>query len=669
MSGLSVSAAIAAPNPAADDTFTVGSNPIGIAMNPAGTLAVVANSGDNTASIINIGSGTVASVPVGQAPQWVAIDPAGAYAFVTNSQGTSVTRINLADTTQTTTIRLSDAPSDIVIDGSGTYAYVNVGSGPSKKADRINLTTLNVDPGFLVGTTGPLVMSANDATIYSYHTNARKYRASDGLRTDFSTNAGGVIGAGLNADGSAIFGVNSDGWVRKTLIADDTTSDFTNGVGYNTSAWAPSGNFAYAVAANSHNFYRIDLDSGGVTELASNLSIPAGVAVAADRSFGLVTSLGDNKVYRFNSIAPPPPAPSPTLTPNSVVAGSSPAMTVGFTLVQDVNSTTWYAGVSWDGWTLSTDIDAFPTISGSRVTCPFTDGEVVVDSAVLANATPVRCWLWNDNGVPKFDLELDAAASLSSPEQVTLDIQGGLITAPVIPGSYTVAGYSWNNGYVDRGQTTVNVVAGSTPSNDASANAAVLLTGSTFVQSSTMGATIENPEWLIDPGTANSVWFSWTAAGDGPALFTTCDAPSGDTVLAIYDESDLTTPLVFDDDTCGSQGRASRVELNATAGTRYLIQVSAYSPADVSDFTLSYPEPMAVAAPEEIVTTVRQSVVVPLTGSCSDVADALLAWGTGATGGWQRGWEPWVSAVGGWACSRNLVKRGDRPWVVDNSGL
>lgn len=68
---------------------------------------------------------------------------------------------------------------------------------------------------------------------------------------------------------------------------------------------------------------------------------------------------------------------------------------------------------------------------------------------------------------------------------------------------------------------------------------------------------------------------------------------------------------------------------------------------------------------------VRQGVPLPLSGTCLEVIDAEFAYGTGLTGGWQRGWEMWVGppGVGGYACIRMLVKLSGKPWRVDNAGV
>jgi DNA-binding beta-propeller fold protein YncE len=85
-------------------SFPVGASPQGIAIDPALNLAVIANSGDNTVSIVNLGTLATATVTVGHAPTAVAIDDqittaTGALgdhiAVVTNSADNSLSVIDL----------------------------------------------------------------------------------------------------------------------------------------------------------------------------------------------------------------------------------------------------------------------------------------------------------------------------------------------------------------------------------------------------------------------------------------------------------------------------------------------------------------------------------------------------------------------------------------------
>ena len=65
-----------------------------------------------------------------------------------------------------------------------------------------------------------------------------------------------------------------------------------------------------------------------------------------------------------------------------------------------------------------------------------------------------------------------------------------------------------------------------------------------------------------------------------------------------------------------------------------------------------------------------QALPMPGSGDCAAIKDADYGWGTGLTGGWTKGWEPWVNATapegqrGGWACTRALVNRGGNTWFT-----
>jgi hypothetical protein len=115
------------------------------------------------------------------------------------------------------------------------------------------------------------------------------------------------------------------------------------------------------------------------------------------------------------------------------------------------------------------------------------------------------------------------------------------------------------------------------PSNDDYANAHDLGGGSTASASGTnLDATAEPGEPDHDGFTAGpSVWYRWTAPGDGAVKIDTCGSDF-DTVLAVYTGSaiDALTPLASNDQSCGNQ---SRVRFNATGGTTYRIAVDGYA--------------------------------------------------------------------------------------------
>lgn len=79
-------------------TIAVGASPMGVAVSPRFALAVVANNGDGTASIVNLLTKTqpVPAVTTGLNPMGVAINEATGAALVANTGANTVSEINLA---------------------------------------------------------------------------------------------------------------------------------------------------------------------------------------------------------------------------------------------------------------------------------------------------------------------------------------------------------------------------------------------------------------------------------------------------------------------------------------------------------------------------------------------------------------------------------------------
>ena len=66
-------------------TIPVGSEPYGVAVDPATHTVYVTNAGDGTVSVIDAATNTVtATIPVGAYPDGVAVDPAAGTVYVTN---------------------------------------------------------------------------------------------------------------------------------------------------------------------------------------------------------------------------------------------------------------------------------------------------------------------------------------------------------------------------------------------------------------------------------------------------------------------------------------------------------------------------------------------------------------------------------------------------------
>ncbi len=108
-------------------TIDVGEVPNGVAFNPSGTRAYVANALDDTVSVINTATNTViATVPVGDNPRGVAVNPpAGTRVYVTNLLDGTLSVINSANNTVITTIPPVGVSAErVAVSGGGTRVYV-----------------------------------------------------------------------------------------------------------------------------------------------------------------------------------------------------------------------------------------------------------------------------------------------------------------------------------------------------------------------------------------------------------------------------------------------------------------------------------------------------------------------------------------------------------------
>ena len=96
-------------------TVTVGANPAGLVVNPAGTRAYVANNSSGTVSVIDTATNTVtATVTVGSFPIGVAVNPAGTRVYVANLLGTASV-IDTATNTVIATVTVGLGASGVAV--------------------------------------------------------------------------------------------------------------------------------------------------------------------------------------------------------------------------------------------------------------------------------------------------------------------------------------------------------------------------------------------------------------------------------------------------------------------------------------------------------------------------------------------------------------------------
>jgi DNA-binding beta-propeller fold protein YncE len=233
--------------PALVETITVGRQPSGLAINAAGTLALVANRASKSVSVLTIQGTTVkqvAEVPMGEEVVAVAITPDGKRAFVAKNQSAKVAVLTIDGTTVTT-----DKAQDIPV-GLGVY---NLDTTPD----------------------GHYVIAANTGT------------AGDGSSKTLSTidataNPPRTIDTTSVGDGPEGLAISPDGkWVGVPLLLGSTAGH---------KAWSYTKDGVTTL---------MSLDAAGHMALAATLptgAIPEGIAWSPDSTVLYVGNYGDRNL-------------------------------------------------------------------------------------------------------------------------------------------------------------------------------------------------------------------------------------------------------------------------------------------------------------------------------------------------------------------------------------
>lgn len=189
-----------ATNKAAIPAITVGSNPIGVAINPAGTRAYVANFGSGSVSVIDIGSNTVvATVTVGAEPELLAVTPDGNSVYVADAQDGAVDVIDTTTNTMTTKIVVNGIPVGVAVSPAGDRVYVTLAN--VAKVAVISTASKTVTTDIPVGV-NPLGVVLNPAGTTAYVAN---YGSGTVSVIDTASNAvTSSIPVGTSPDGIAI---------------------------------------------------------------------------------------------------------------------------------------------------------------------------------------------------------------------------------------------------------------------------------------------------------------------------------------------------------------------------------------------------------------------------------------------------------------------------------
>lgn len=135
-------AATAPPNgpPTIAASIRVGNGAFGVAVDPAGHTAYVANTGSNSVSAVDTASRTVTgTIAVGRHPVGIAVDPSTRTVYVTNYDDSSVSVIDIASGRVIASIGVGSHPGGVVVDADAHIAYAT--NGDSASVSVIDVTT------------------------------------------------------------------------------------------------------------------------------------------------------------------------------------------------------------------------------------------------------------------------------------------------------------------------------------------------------------------------------------------------------------------------------------------------------------------------------------------------------------------------------------------------
>jgi DNA-binding beta-propeller fold protein YncE len=358
-------------------SFPVGASPLGIAIDPALNLAVIANTGGNSVSIVNLGTLATTTVGVGNAPTSVAIDDqvttaGGALgdhiAVVTNSGDNSLSVIDLVTQTVTATkalpntstppngppvpyaiginplthrglVAFQSTNSAAIVDFTagvptiiqtiaGTLAPIGTGISPNVAVDPI-LNWAVITPGgsgtiTIVDLGRNIGLNQNTADLGRTPVVIASLSISttvQGVGIDPSTHQA------LFADPQGPNDVPAAPAVTSFSMLDDSVGSvpFTQGgipftnLGLVAAAVNPLANIGIVVNGTANNGYVLDLANDLVLQTVAGLNSPQAVAVNPLTNTAYIVNQGNNTVSVF---------PMATTTPNPLqILEMSPATT------------------------------------------------------------------------------------------------------------------------------------------------------------------------------------------------------------------------------------------------------------------------------------------------------------------------------------------------------
>ncbi len=283
-------------------TVRVGSQPIGVAVNPSTNRIYVANNGSSNVSVIDGTTNIViTTIPVGSQPIGVAVNPSTNRIYVANSSSSNVSVIDGTTNTVIATIPVGSQPIGVAVNPSTNRIYVAEGqdNGDVYVIDGTTNTGTAIVPGLF--TASGVAVNASTNRIYAANNDDGNVYVIDGTNNTHTSVPVSFhpTGVSVNASTNRIYVACEvsntaeviDG-VRNTRIAIVPVGSMPYGVAVNAST-----NLIYITNTDSNNVSIID---GSSSTLIATLPIgnqPHGVAVNASTGLIYLCSTGDNRVY------------------------------------------------------------------------------------------------------------------------------------------------------------------------------------------------------------------------------------------------------------------------------------------------------------------------------------------------------------------------------------
>ena len=241
-------------------TISVGSNPIGVVIDPNGTKIYVVNAYSNDVSIIDTATNKItATVPVGSSPQGIAVSPNGTKVYVANHNSNNVSVIDTSANTVVSTLNTGKYPEGVAVSPDGKKIYItNYGDNT---VSIIDTATKAVIATVSVGKSPKEIAVTPDGTrVYVVNSDSKSISVVD-TATNSVTNTvkvgGGVpFGVAVNPDGKKVYVTNNDEYFSTVSVIDTATNEVTATIPVGSNpmgvAVTPDGKKVY-VAINLYN--------------------------------------------------------------------------------------------------------------------------------------------------------------------------------------------------------------------------------------------------------------------------------------------------------------------------------------------------------------------------------------------------------------------------------